>query len=197
MKLSREFYNRSTLVVAEELVGKILVRECNGKRIAGRIVETEAYLGIIDKAAHSYGGKRTPRLEPMYGEPGFSYVYFIYGMYFCFNVVTREKGVPEAVLIRGLKPVEGFNEMSINRYKTTYDEITKKQIYNLCNGPGKLCIALSINKSLNREDLCGNTLYIEEDSKEKYNVQKDKRIGIDYAEEAKDFAWRFFIKVTP
>lgn len=197
MKLSREFYNRNTLVVAEELIGKILVRECNGKRIAGRIVETEAYLGIIDKAAHSYGGKRTPRLEPMYGEPGFSYVYFIYGMYFCFNVVTREKGVPEAVLIRGLMPVEGFNEMSINRYKTTYDEITKKQINNLCNGPGKLCIALSLDKSLNREDLCGNTLYIEEDSKEKYNVQKDKRIGINYAEEAKDFPWRFFIKVTP
>lgn len=195
MKLSREFYNRDTLKVAEDLIGKILVREVDGKKLSGKIIETEAYLGLIDKAAHSYGGKITPRVEVLYGEAGFSYVYFIYGMYNCLNTVTKEKGIPEAVLIRGLEPIEGIDEMCINRFGKLCDYITKYQRKNLLNGPGKLCKALLIDKSLNKVDLCtSNTLYIEEGTNEKLPVYRSKRIGIDYAEEAKDFLWRFYIK---
>lgn len=192
-KLSRDFYSRNTEIVAKELLGKILVHEVDGKRISGKIVETEAYLGLIDKAAHSYGGRKTPRVEVMYGNAGLSYVFIIYGMYYCFNVVTQKEGIPEAVLIRALEPVEGLDIMANERFKKDYNDLTKTQIKNLTNGPGKLCNALQINKNLNGEDLCNNKLYIE-DSNETFNMVTSKRIGIDYAEEAKDFPLRFYIE---
>lgn len=194
MKLNREFYNRDTLVVAQELLGKILVREIDGIRISGEIVETEAYIGPIDKAAHSYNGRRTPRTEAMYGKYGFAYVYFIYGMHYCFNVVTREEGMPEAVLIRAIEPLEGKDKISDIRFKKYYECLTKSQKKNLTNGPAKLCSALRIDKNLNREDLCGDRLYIEEGLNEKFRIKSSKRIGIDYAEEAKDYLWRFYIE---
>ena len=194
MKLERDFYNRDTLTVAKELLGKLLVHKVDGKLISGKIVETEAYRGVIDKAAHSYGGKRTPRVEPMYGQCGFAYVYFIYGLYYCFNVVTREEGVAEAVLVRALEPINGLEEMSINRYNKSLDSINKKQLINITNGPSKLCNALKIDKTLNREDLCGDKLYIESGQQEEFIIEEAKRIGIDYAEEAKDYLWRFYIK---
>lgn len=194
MKLNREFYNRDTLVVAKELLGKVVVHEVDGIRTAGKIVEVEAYIGPIDKAAHSYNGRRTPRVEVMYGNPGFAYVYFIYGMHYCFNAVTREKGMPEAVLIRAVEPLEGKEEMSERRFKKSYDGLTKSQKKNLTNGPAKLCSALGIDKSLNRQDLCGDRLYIEEGSNEEFRIKSSKRIGIDYAEEAKDYLWRFYIE---
>lgn len=194
MKLNREFYNRDTLVVAQELLGKVLVHEVDGVRTAGKIVEVEAYMGPIDKAAHSYNGRRTPRTEVMYGKPGFAYVYFIYGMHYCFNVVTREEGMPQAVLIRAVEPLEGKDKMSQRRFKKSYECLTKSQKRNLTNGPAKLCGALRIDKSLNREDLCGDRLYIEEGSKEEFTIKSSKRIGIDYAEEAKDYLWRFYIE---
>lgn len=193
-RLEREFYHRDTIVVAKELLGKVLVHEVNGERIAGKIVETEAYLGITDKAAHSYGGKRTPRVEVMYGKPGVSYVFMIYGMYYCFNVVTREEGIAQAVLIRALEPVEGLETMANNRFKKTHYELTKGQTKNLTNGPGKLCNALLIDKSLNGEDLCDDKLYIEEGNNDIFNMISTKRVGIDYAEEAKDYPWRFYIE---
>lgn len=192
-KLSRDFYNRDTEIVAKELLGKVLVHEIDGKRISGKIVETEAYLGVTDKAAHSYDGRRTPRVEVMYGKPGVSYVFIIYGMYYCFNVVTREEGIPQAVLVRALEPVEGVELMAESRFKKPYDTLTKTQIKNLTNGPGKLCNALLINKELNGEDLCGNKLYIEEGEHESFKIIPSERIGIDYAEEAKDFLLRFYI----
>lgn len=192
-KLNREFYSRDTETVAKELLGKILVHEVDGKRLSGKIVETEAYLGIKDKAAHSYGGRRTPRVEVMYGEAGFSYVFIIYGMYYCFNVVTQKKEIPEAVLIRALEPVENLGIIANNRFKKDYNDLTKTQIKSLTNGPGKLCDALKINKTLNGEDLCDNKLYIE-DNDEGFNIITDKRIGIDYAEEAKDYLLRFYIE---
>ena len=151
-------------------------------------------MGITDKAAHAYGGKRTPRVEVMYGRPGFSYVFMIYGMYYCFNTVTREEGNPQAVLIRAVEPIEGFDLMSQNRFKKAYNQLTKSQIKNLTNGPGKLCRALLIDKNLNREDLCGDKLYIEEGENEEFNIISSKRVGIDYAEEAKDYPWRFYIE---
>lgn len=195
MKLSRDFYSRDTLKVAKELLGKVLVHKVDGIKIKGRIVETEAYIGPIDKASHAYGGKKTPRLEALYGEPGIAYVYFIYGMYYCFNVITKKKGSPEGVLIRAVEPLEGLEKMAHLRFKKSYNELTKIQKKNLTNGPSKLCIALNINKQNNKQDLCGEELYIEEyDGKNNFEIVEAKRIGIDYAQEAKDFLWRFYIK---
>ncbi|WP_027623626.1 DNA-3-methyladenine glycosylase [Clostridium lundense] len=194
MKLPREFYNRDTIEVSKELLGKVLVTKENGIVCKGKIVEVEAYMGIEDKAAHSYGGRKTKRVEVMYGDPGFAYVYFIYGLYYCMNVVTREKGVPQAVLIRALEPIEGFDVISNRRFKKNYDELTKREKINLTNGPSKLCAAMNIDKLLNAEDLCGEVIYIEEGEKEDFQIVESKRIGIDYAEEAKDYLWRFYIE---
>lgn len=191
--LGKEFYNRDSLIVARELLGKTLVHEIEGQRISAKIVETEAYMGIGDKAAHSYGGKRTPRVQVMYGGPGFSYVFMVYGMYYCFNIVTREEGNPQAVLLRAAEPREGLELMAQNRFKKSYDQLNKSQITGLTNGPGKLCRALLIDKRLNGEDLCGSKLYVEEGKYESFNIVAAKRVGIDYAEEAKDYPWRFYI----
>lgn len=200
MKLTRDFYNRETLTVAKDLLGKILVHEYNSKKVSGKIVEVEAYKGIEDKAAHSYRGRKTKRVEAMYGKPGRAYVYLIYGMYNCMNVVTCEEGVPEAVLIRAVEPIDGLDIQSINRFKKKYNKLNKKQILNLTSGPGKLCIALDIDRNDNKEDLCENSLYIEDRkniSNAEFEIVSSKRIGIDYAEEAKDFMWRFHIKDNP
>lgn len=193
-KLFREFYNRDALIVAEELLGKTLVHEINGQRLSARIVETEAYMGIIDKAAHSYGGRRTARVEVMYGAPGHAYVYFVYGMHHCFNIVTREEGTPQAVLIRALEPLEGLETMAQNRFGATLSGHSPSQIINLANGPGKLCQALAIDRSLNGEDLCGEKLYLTEGDKQDFTIVSAKRIGINYAEEAIDYPWRFYIQ---
>lgn len=196
-KLDKEFYNRDSLVVARELLGKVLVHEVEGRRLAAKIVETEAYMGVIDKAAHSYGGKRTKRVEVMYGEPGYSYVYLIYGMYHCFNIVTREAGVPQAVLIRALEPVEGHEVMALNRFQKEYGQLSKSQNKGLTNGPGKLCRALAIDRKQNGEDLHGASLYVEEGVQEDFAVVSAKRVGIDYAQEAADYLWRFYIEGNP
>lgn len=192
MKLDRDFYSRDTLIVAKELLGKTLVHKIDGKILKGRIVETEAYLGVIDKAAHAYGGKRTKRVETMYGLPGTAYVYLIYGMYYCFNIVTKEEGIPEAVLIRAIEPLEGIDDMALNRFGKTYEDLDNYQKNNLTNGPGKLSMALNIDKTLDKEDMCKDILYLE-DKEDKFNIIETTRIGIDYAEEAKDFPYRFYI----
>lgn len=194
MKLSRDFYNRNTLNVAKDLLGKILVHEVEGRILKGMIVETEAYLGVKDKAAHAYGGRRTKRVETMYGPPGRAYVYLIYGMYNCLNTVTREEGIAQGVLIRGIEPIEGLEYMALNRFNKPLEELTKKQLKNLTDGPGKLSQAMEIDKSLDKEDLCGDRLYIEKGEDRDFNIIKAKRIGIDYAEEAKDFFYRFYIE---
>ncbi|EET85738.1 DNA-3-methyladenine glycosylase [Clostridium carboxidivorans P7] len=185
------------MLVAKELLGKVLVHEIGGKKVSGKIVEVEAYRGTLDKAAHSYSGKVTPRTEVMYGKAGVAYVYFIYGMYYCFNIVTREEGMPEAILVRALEPVEGLEYMVYNRYKKSYEDLTKYQIKNLSNGPGKLCNAMGIDKTLNKEDLCGDKLYIEDGLDDNFNIKTAKRVGIDYAEEARDYLWRFYIDANP
>ncbi len=194
MKLKRNFYSRDTLLVAQELLGKVLVRNIDGEILKGKIVETEGYLGLADKAAHSYGGKLTKRLETMYGAPGRAYVYIIYGMYYCLNTITRKEGIPEGVLIRAIEPLEGIDAMAENRFGKSLEEFNNYQKKNFTNGPGKLCMAMDITKKLDKEDLCGDILYIEEGKKEKFNIVKDKRIGIDYAEEAKDYLYRFYIE---
>ena len=192
-KLDREFYNRDSIIVARELLGKVLVHETGGQKISARIVEAEAYMGFEDKAAHSYNGKRTPRVEVMYGGPGFSYIFTIYGIYCCFNIVTSKQGNPQAVLIRAAEPLEGTEWMAQKRFGTLYAQLTKSQSIGLTSGPGKLCRALSIDRSLNGIDLCGNEVYLEGGKAENFNIVTTKRIGVDHAEEAKDYLWRFYI----
>ena len=196
-KLSRSFYGRDSVTVARELLGKVLVHKTGGQELRAIIVETEAYGGIPDKAAHSYGGKKTPRTKIMFGDPGFSYVYLIYGIYNCFNIVVAKEGDPQAVLIRALEPLEGLETMAINRYNKDYKKLSQKQIYGLTNGPGKLCMAMNIDKSLNGEDLSQDTLYLEAGKEEEQKIVRAKRIGIDYAQEAKDYPWRFYLKDNP
>ncbi|MFT4144151.1 MAG: DNA-3-methyladenine glycosylase [Mobilitalea sp.] len=193
-KLDREFYNRDSILVAKDLLGKVLVHEIDGQRISARIVEAEAYMGLEDKAAHSYGGKRTSRVEVMYGSPGFSYIFLIYGMYSCFNIVSNEKEIPQAVLIRAVEPLEGTEWMAQRRFGKSLGELTKSQRRGLTNGPGKLCSALSLDRSLNGIDLCGDEVYVEEGEGKNLSIITTKRVGIDYAEEAKDYPWRFYIK---
>lgn len=154
MKLKREFYTRDTLTVAKELLGKILVHKTPQGTVKGKIIEVEAYLGKKDAAAHSYKASPFGRTNVMYREGGYAYVYFIYGMYYCFNVVTNLKDIPEGVLVRSVRPLEGI-ELMQQRRKTN-------NIKNLCNGPGKLCIAFDIDKSCYGLDLCGDKLYIED-----------------------------------
>lgn len=193
-KLDRQFYNRDSIIVAKELLGKVLVHEIGGQRISAKIVEAEAYMGLEDKAAHSYNAKRTPRVEVMYGDPGFAYVFMIYGIHYCFNIVTSEKGKPQAVLIRAAEPLEGTEWMAHRRFGRSYQQLTTSQRKGLTNGPGKLCSAFSIDRRLNGIDLCNTELYIEEGKSENLSIVTTKRVGIDYAMEAKDYPWRFYIK---
>jgi DNA-3-methyladenine glycosylase len=157
-------------------------------------VETEAYMGPNDKAAHSYGGKLTGRTKVMFDTGGLSYIYFIYGLYYCFNVVTERKGIPQAVLVRAVEPVDGVEYMSKLRFNSSYDMLNKKQIINLTNGPAKLCSAMNLDKGLNNVDLTSESLYIEDIDYSNFEIETSSRIGIDYAEEAKDYPWRFYIK---
>lgn len=196
-KLKREFYSRDTLTVAKELLGKVLVHNVDGYVLKGKIVETEAYLGLADKAAHTYGGKITKRVETMYGKPGHAYVYFIYGKYFCLNTVTVKEGVPEGVLIRGIEPLEGRDQMILNRFDKGIEELTRYEMKNISNGPGKLTMAMNIDRDLNKEDLCMDKLYIELGDDEDLDIIETTRIGIDYAKEAIDYPYRFYIQGNP
>lgn len=192
MKLGREFYgSEDTTAVARELLGKLLViPDETGCRVSGMIVETEAYLGVEDRAAHSYGGRRTQRTEATYALGGHVYVFFVYGMYYQLNVVTGPIDHPHVVLIRAVEPVEGIEKMRERR------GVMKDR--NLTSGPGKLCIALGIDRSFNKADLLGQSIWLEEyrdiTSSE---VSVGKRVGIDYAGEDVDRPWRFWINENP
>ena len=189
MFLTEEFYRQDALTVARELVGKKLVRKIGDKKIVSKIVETEAYMGPEDKASHAYNNKRTKRTETMFAKGGITYIYLIYGMYHCFNVVTASEGKPEAVLIRAVEPLNGFEIMRENR------QIKSKRREDLTNGPGKLCQALEIDRSLDGIKLTkDNELYIEDILENNCEIEKGKRINIDYAEEYKDKLWRFYLK---
>lgn len=191
-KLKSDFYTRDTLTVAKELLGKYIVREIDGHTLIVMIKETEAYIGPVDKACHAYNYRRTERTSTLFNKGGCSYVYLIYGMYSCLNVVTDIEGEPCAVLIRGGKPVYDKEYMAMLRYGKEYAKLTKYQLDNFCNGPGKLCKALAIDRSLNNVPLDRPPLYITEGVEiDKFST--GKRINIDYAEEAIDFPWRFYI----
>jgi len=195
MKLPREFYLRDdTLQIAQDLIGKLLVVPSEtDERVSGMIVETEAYLGAIDKAAHSYNNRRTARNEITYAIGGHSYVFFIYGMYFQFNVVCGAVNSPHVVLIRALEPVEGVEKMRERRLQK--NSSAKMPDKNLTSGPGKLCIALDINRRLNGEDLLGDKIWLEDYKNiSSEEIKIGKRIGIDYAEEFAEKPWRFWLK---
>jgi DNA-3-methyladenine glycosylase len=167
MKLKKDFYNRSTLVVAKELLGKYLIRKIGNKIIAARITETEAYHGPNDLASHASKGK-TPRTSVMFGPAGYSYVYLIYGMYHCFNIVTGKENYPSAVLIRAAGDMKG---------------------------PGILCRELKIDKTLNNVDLTtSKELWLEDRGSHQGKIKKTKRVGVDYAKEYKDKLWRFVLE---
>lgn len=196
-RLNKEFFKKSSMEVGRELLGKYLVHNTSKGKIIGKIVELEVYGGTIDKAAHSYKGRRTNRTEVMYSEGGVCYVYLIYGMYNCLNFVCSEKDNPEAILIRAIEPIENTELMCENRYNKPLNECSKKQLINLTNGPGKLCKALNIDRSLNGESLENDTIYVFEDKHENFEIVETTRIGIGYAEEAQDYLWRFYIKDNP
>lgn len=176
-KLSRDFYSRETLLVARDLLGMHLVRVGPEGEQVGRIVETEAYKGPHDLAAHSSRG-RTKRTEVIFGPPGHAYVYLIYGFWNCLNLVTAAQGTPHAVLLRGLEPVKGIS-------MTTY-------------GPGLLCRALHIDRGLNGADLLGDTLWLERPTRYRPpKVGRATRIGVDYAGDWAKKPWRYFDKDSP
>ncbi len=188
--LPRSFYDRDTIAVARGLLGKVIVRELPGVRLSVKIVETEAYVGPQDKACHASKGM-TERNKVMFGEPGHAYVYFIYGMYYCLNIVTEHSGYPAAVLIRAGEPLEGEEAMRSLRPKARSRE-------ELTSGPGKLCMAMSVDRTLNGIDLCKKgPLYVEDAIHNSFEIVSAKRIGVDYAGEYKDKPWRFYIKNNP
>jgi DNA-3-methyladenine glycosylase len=173
--------------VAKDLLGKYLVRRFSEGNAVVKIVETEAYLGIQDPASHSYGGKITSRNRVMYRNGGVFYVYKIYGIYYCLNVVANIEGIPEAVFIRSAEPISGIEIMRKKR--------ETKEVRNLCNGPGRLTQALGIDLSFyGRRVTSGELYFLPGEKIEKDNIISAPRINIDYAGEAKNLPLRFYIK---
>lgn len=181
--LPRSFYSQTTLTLAQVLLGKYLCRKWRGSYLVGRIVETEAYIGEDDPACHAAHGK-TNRNAVMYGPPGFAYIYFIYGMYHCLNVVTGQEGFPAAILIRALEPILGVSRMMVSR-KT-------RNVRNLTNGPGKLCQAFHLDRKQNGVDLCANELFIADgETIRRGQIESSERIGINVG---MNHPWRFFVR---
>ena len=192
MKLARARYTRADVVaVARRLLGSLLVAPArDGRRVSGIIVETEAYRGPEDRASHAYGGRRTRRTETMYAPGGTAYVYFVYGMYHQFNVVTNVADVPHAVLVRALEPVEGVELMRRRRGGVAPLDLT--------SGPGKLCIALGIDRRLDGADLLGDRIWLEAGRRVRpAAIAAGPRVGIDYALEWAARPWRFWLRGNP
>lgn len=190
-KLPLSFYNgKNVLQIAKDLLGKMLVTNFDGITTIGRIVETEAYVAHTDKASHAYAGKRTLRNEHMYSEPGTAYVYICYGMHQMFNVVTNDKNVPDAVLIRALEPLKGFETMLQRTGK-------RKLEFSITKGPGNVGKAMGISKIHSGENLTGENIYIAEDDScriEEINIGKSKRIGVSSAGSDALLPYRYYLK---
>ena len=170
--LGADFFGRDTVEVARDLLGKVLVREHDGSPLWGRLVEVEAYLGPDDQAAHSFKGHRSPRNDTMYGSAGHAYVYFTYGMHHCLNFVTREEGIPQAVLVRGLDPGPGVGR---------------------CAGPGLICRSLNIDRNLNGAALVPPQLYVLDDGFKAPKIYETPRIGVYSSGDWADRQLRFCI----
>ena len=192
--LPKHFYDRDTVETARALLGQYLVRTLpNGSELVCRITETEAYVGRMDKACHAYGYKRTSRTETLFAPPGTAYIYLIYGMYHCLNFVTEPEGEPCAVLIRGVRAVSNGDIIAKNRFGCKMEDMSAYQRKNFLNGPGKLCRGLLLTREQNGLDLTdpAGPLYVC-DGPAPEHIGTGKRIGIDYAQEAVDFPWRFY-----
>ena len=192
-KLDHSFYGRKNVVqIARELLGKILVTQFDGIRTSGRIVETEAYNGVVDRASHAFGGRRTARTEHIFGGPGTVYVYIVYGLHYLFNVVTNKKDTPHAILIRALEPLEGADYMLKRVGKPKAD-------FTLTKGPGNLARAMGISKIHTGGNLFSEEIFIEDDG---LRYKKDQivithRIGVDYAGTDAQLPYRFIVKGNP
>lgn len=202
--LAQRFFEGDTVEAARSLVGKYLVRQYGGLTLCARITETEAYVGRMDKACHAYGYRKTERTRTLFAPPGTAYVYLIYGMHCCLNFVTEPEGEPAAVLIRGLSPRHNQDIIAENRFHCKCVDMTAYQRKNFLNGPGKVCAGMNIDRSLNALPYGSKELFIcerpedaglppcpEDDAP--LDIHVGKRIGIDYAQEAVHFPWRFYL----
>ncbi len=203
-RLTRDFFARDGITVAKELLGKILVHETEIGTVRGIITEVESYMGEEDKGSHTYGGRRTERTEPMYHGGGTSYVYLIYGMYSCMNIAAMTEGIPQAVLLRSVVPADEESGQRMRALRRKAAERRGKKTASslekhLADGPGKLCIAMGITRADNDRDMTeSSTFYVTEGIEVKPSqIRAGKRIGIDYAEEAADYPWRFYIGEMP
>jgi DNA-3-methyladenine glycosylase len=196
MIVQQDFFDRPTLTVARDLLGQQLIREIDGQRLSGRIVETEAYIGPDDTASHASKG-RTARTEIMFGPPGYTYVYFIYGMHYMLNFITEGVDFPAAVLIRALEPLSGQTAMQTHRQRVNHSLLKP---VNLTNGPGRLCQALRIDKTLNNWPVTsGQKLWLEQaEPVPAEEVAVGPRVGIAYARPGDRIApWRFWVRDNP
>ena len=202
--LPQRFFDGDTVEIARSLVGKYLVRQYGGVTLAARVTETEAYIGRMDKACHAYNYRKTERTKTLYAPPGTAYVYLIYGMHCCLNFVTEPEGEPAAVLIRGLSPRYNQDIIAENRFHCKAGDMTAYQKKNFLNGPGKVCAGMNIDRRLNALPHGSRELFLCETPEEAglppfpgddgpLEIKTGKRIGIDYAEEAIDFPWRFYL----
>lgn len=190
-KLNKEFYlHTDVALLARMLLGKVVVTKFNNAYTAARIVETEAYAGIADRASHAYNGRRTERTEVMFGEGGAAYVYLCYGIHHMFNIVTNQKNIPDAVLIRGVEPLEGTQWM-LERFNKTGMEPS------IGRGPGNAAKALGIFTQHTGTSLLSSRFFIADDGFTSPTIMKGKRIGIDYAGAHAEWLYRFFIKDHP
>lgn len=192
-RLDHSFYNREDVaLIAKDLLGKILVTRFDGVVTSGRIVETEAYNGAVDKASHAYGNRRTARTEVMYGRPGTAYVYLCYGIHHLFNVVTNKEDIPHAILIRAIEPIEGIDTMLLRTGKVKLD-------HTLTRGPGNVTRALGIFTYHTGRSLLSDELFIAEDEfrLKKNQVLTTTRIGVDYAAEDSLLPYRFMVRSSP
>lgn len=212
-RLPRSFFTRDGITVAGDLLGKVLVHKTSVGVIRGVITEVESYMGVNDKGSHTYGGRRTKRTKPMFHIGGTSYVYFTYGMYHCMNIATGEAEDPQAVLIRSVVPLDEESKEKMLQLRMAMAEekalhrkaaqIQKEPLQlqkniekHLADGPGKLCIAMEISKADNDIDMVESKEFyvIEGISVDEAEICEGKRIGIDYAEEAADYLWRFYLR---
>lgn len=209
-RLGRKFFTRDGITVARELLGKVLVHKTPLGTVRGILTEVESYMGETDKGAHTYGGRRTARTEPMYHQGGTSYVYLIYGMYSCMNIAAMTEGNPQAVLLRSVIPADQesgrimlqlrLEECNRKQRKQDREPYTMEQHpasleKHLADGPGKLCAAMHITKADNDIDMVESPdFYVTEGIEVKPSqIHAGKRIGIDYAEEAANYLWRFYL----
>jgi DNA-3-methyladenine glycosylase len=199
LRLNRDFYIRNTILVARDLLGKILVRKEGKKLYKGIIVETEAYINSKDQGAHFSKGL-TDRTRIIDEVGGHIYIYNIYGMYQLFNIVTEKKGVHGAVLLRAIEPIEGIEEMYKNRYKMEFNNPPRRKLINMSNGPAKLVMAMNISKNefYGADLVTDNRIWVEDAPKLSLDqIARSKRINIDYAEIGRDYLLRFYVKDNP